>query len=361
MALSLDEEWTMFQQHKTIDDTNIKKKEIVVEKDIPKSSNIYISTQTKIGYLNRKIDLNKLFWKIPIVPYYMPEAGIIKKNMKINCNSQKEVDDLDNKIKNEININVNILSKINENKTRNIPFKEVRKIDIGISKKDIISNRRKAKGAFYNCFAVIIRVSMPDKYKEIHVKIFNTGKLEIPGIQNDDILNKTLDTLINILNKLTDKKISWLPEKIQTVLINSNFNSGFYIKRFELYQILKKKYKINSNFDPCSYPGIQSKFYYHPDNKNHDGIMDNKNEKLNQDLWKAISFMIFRTGSILIVGNCDILILNIIYEYLKKLLISEYKSIYIDVPDDQKTQKKKKKKKMRTITFIQNINETTNL
>ena len=30
-----------------------------------------------------------------------------------------------------------------------------------------------------------------------------------------------------------------------------------------------------------------------------------------------ISFMIFRTGSVLIVGNCDENILNIIYNYLK--------------------------------------------
>ena len=30
----------------------------------------------------------------------------------------------------------------------------------------------------------------------------------------------------------------------------------------KLYEILKYKYRINSNYDACSYPGIQSKFYY---------------------------------------------------------------------------------------------------
>ena len=89
--------------------------------------------------------------------------------------------------------------------------------------------------------------------------------------------------------------------------------------------------------------------------------MNNKNEKINQELWKKVSFMIFRTGSILIVGNCDVFILNIIYEFLKKLLICEYESIYIDIPDVQKTRKKKKKKKTRIVTFIQNTNEITNL
>ena len=127
-----------------------------------------------------------------------------------------------------------------------------------------------------------------------------------------------------------------------------------------MYQILKKKYKINSNYDPCSYPGIQCKFYYHPDNKKHDGIMDSKNKKLNVDKWKAISFMIFRTGSILIVGNCDISILNIIYKYLKDVLINEYKSIHINIVDTKPKKIKQNKKKTRTITLIKNITEKSN-
>ena len=294
----------------------------------------------------------------------MQKEGIIKKSMKINCKTKQEVEELDKKIENINNINVNVISKINENKTRKIAFKEVRKIDIGISKKDIISNRRKIKGAFYNCFAVILRTkNHDDTFKEIHVKIFNTGKLEIPGIQNDLILEKTLNKLTEILNKITDKKtdekITWLSDKLQTVLINSNFNAGYYIKRFDLYIILKEKYKINSNYDPCSYPGIQCKFYYHPDNTEHDGVMDNKNTQLNKDLWKAISFMIFRTGSILIVGNCDINVLKIIYKYLKQLLYVEYDNICIKHTFDKKEKVKRQKKKTRTITFINNASQTS--
>ena len=70
MDLSLDEEWSLFQQDKTIESITDKNKNNV-EKDIPKCSDIYISTQTKIGHLNKEIDLNLLFWKIPIIPYYM--------------------------------------------------------------------------------------------------------------------------------------------------------------------------------------------------------------------------------------------------------------------------------------------------
>jgi hypothetical protein len=34
----------------------------------------------------------------------------------------------------------------------------------------------------------------------MHVKIFNTGKMEIPGVPKDDILNDLLDKLLNLLN-----------------------------------------------------------------------------------------------------------------------------------------------------------------
>ena len=98
------------------------------------------------------------------------------------------------------------------------------------------------------------------------------------------------------------------------MLINSNFNCGFYINRENLFNILRYKYNINTNYDSCSYPGIQC-VYYH---KNND------NENINNS---KISFMIFRTGSILIVGKCEEEILNIVYNYIKNILKDEYNSI----------------------------------
>ena len=37
--------------------------------------------------------------------------------------------------------------------------------------------------------------------------------------------------------------------------------------------------------------------------------------------------MIFRTGSVLIVGHCDESILHKVYEFLKNIFINEYKNI----------------------------------
>jgi hypothetical protein len=55
----------------------------VNENYIPKSSEIYISTKTKIAYLNKSIDLKKMFWIIPVIKYMEPKNGVIKKQMKL--------------------------------------------------------------------------------------------------------------------------------------------------------------------------------------------------------------------------------------------------------------------------------------
>ena len=63
-----------------------------------------------------------------------------------------------------------------------------------------------------------------------------------------------------------------MEDKLETVLINSNFNCNFYIIRNKLHHILKYNYNIHSLFDPCSYPGIQCKFFCNKENKHNNGV-----------------------------------------------------------------------------------------
>tara|TARA_B000000475_G_C16002347_1_gene449417 strand:- start:1176 stop:2246 length:1071 start_codon:yes stop_codon:yes gene_type:complete len=349
----LDEEWALFQNqlsNNTLSD-NLVLQEEHIKTDIPKCSDIYISTQTKIAYLSSTIELYDIFWKLNVMDYYKQEEGIIKKSIKINCETVEEAKLLDERIKSTKNIDVNILSKVNNPNARKVKFKDIRKIDVGLSKKDLISYRKKKKGAFYNCFAIILRVFYKGIFKEVHVKIFNTGKLEIPGIQFDELLTITLDKLITILKPLVGDSISYNKQDISTVLINSNFSCRFFIDRFKLYEILKTKYSISAAYDPCSYPGIQCKFHYNRYDNEHYGfkITNEKKSEEYESAWQHISFMIFRTGSVLIVGNCDSTVLNIIYTFLKKILRDEYANICIQ---NNTTIKKKTAKKIRKKTLL---------
>ena len=196
--------------------------------------------------------------------------------------------------------------------------------------------------------------------------------MEIPGIQNDNILYKTLDIInqnlksiiqdnkihsnfyLNGLDNLTDDNIekyknlelNYHKNKTENVLINSNFNCNFYLNRQKLFEILKYDYHINCNYDPCSYPGIQCKFYYY---KNIHLEQQNGSQIKNNNDFNTISFMIFRTGSILIVGKCEENVLHHIYNFIKNMLEKEYYKIKtsetIIENKDKKTIKKQKNKK----------------
>jgi len=184
---------------------------------------------------------------------------------------------------------------------------------------------------------MILRIFYEDEYKEIHVKVFNTGKMEIPGVHNDNLFKIVQENIISLLQPYFDEKIYFKDELCETVLINSNFNAGFSIKRCQLYNLLRMKYNISTCYDPCSYPGIQSKYNF-------------------KDTNCTISFMIFRTGSVLIVGKCNDEQLYTVYNFLKKLFIDEYENIKDNYLIPEKPEKKNKKKKKKTII----INNSSN-
>lgn len=329
--------------------------------ETPKASEIYISTKTNIAYLNTSIDLREVFWKIPVIPYAKPADGVIKKQMKFNSTTHEELNDIIEKLKCETYYEEHIITNIN-NPNGRIKFKDIRKISIGVSKKDLMSYRCKKKSAFYNCFVLILRINVNSIFKEFHVKVFNTGKLEIPGIQNDNTFKMILQLVIEILQPFVLETLHYKEDSEETVLINSNFNCGFFINRETLNDILKYKYNIQSIYDPCSYPGIQCKFYYNPDVPIQTGSqISAENKELYKNI-KEVSFMIFRTGSVLIVGKCDEKVLMIIYEFLKIILNNEYKQICqknlklngeenVIVQTNEKNKKKKIRKKTITVTI----------
>ncbi len=368
---NIDDEWSSFLISKpdddTSDDDNIQDEfntnteklnsNVISFDTIPEPTDIYISTKSKIAYLAQPVDL-KMFWDIPVIPYSTAQNGVIKKQIKVISTTQEEIETLETRLKKELYYEQHIIQHIN-NPNGRIKFKDIRKITIGISKKDIMSYRSKKKQAFYNCFVMILRIKIDELFREFHIKVFNTGKLEIPGVQSETMFITVLNYIIETLQPFYSTDLKYF-EHSDTVLINSNFNCGFYINREILYDILKNKYNIQAIYDPCSYPGIQCKFYYNNDIKIQSGMQITTE---NEDKYKnvtQVSFMIFRTGSVLIVGMCDEYILRDIYQFIKELLKEEFKYICqkIITPSDLRNKDKKKKIRRKTIQIITDVTNT---
>jgi len=366
---TIDDEWSNFL---SFNETECENETEIIDNDFkhnqnecPKSTDIYISTKSKIAYLTQPIDLN-IFWDLKVSPYSTSQSGIIiKKQIKFNSKTQEELNFIQNKLKDELYYEENIISHI-DNPFGRIKFKDTRKISVGLSKKDIMSYRSKKKQAFYNCFVLILRIKTDNIFKEFHVKVFNTGKLDIPGVQNDLQFESVLENVLYILQPFVHNKLSY-EQKSDTVLINSNFNCGYYIKREELFDILKTKYDIQAIYDPCSYPGIQCKFYHNTDiidseqtgvnvlnleNRDNVIIEKGKQKQQKQQNITEVSFMIFRTGSVLIVGMCDEDVLMTIYKFLKQLLTDEFTQICQQIIGDTGVSKKKNKKVRKKTIYI---------
>ena len=324
--------------------------------DVPEPTNIYISTKSKIAYLTQTVDLN-IFWRIPIMSYSTPKNGVIKKQLKVKSETPEELELLQQRLLKELYYEQYITSHI-DNPNGRIKFKDIRKITIGLSKKDIMSYRSKKKQAFYNCFVMILRINIDNLFREFHIKVFNTGKLEIPGVQSDDMFNVVLKHIIDILQPFYLSELTYF-EHVDNVLINSNFNCGFYINRHMLCDILRSKYNIQAMFDPCSYPGIQCKFYYNHDVDIQTGMQITTENKEKYTNITGVSFMIFRTGSVLIVGMCDESVIGCIYEYLKTLLKNEFKYICdrLIEPDELENKNKKKKIRRKTVYIVKDEDE----
>jgi hypothetical protein len=284
--------------------------------------------------------------------------------MKIVSKTKEEYDEYCKRLVGIKYYTENIIKQINNENARRNKFKDERKITIGMSKKDIMNCRGKVKNAFYNCFAMIVRFSYESVFREIHIKVFNTGKLEIPGILNQKLLDIVKEMIIDIIQPYLTTELDFIENNTEdNVLINSNFNCGYYINREKLQSILRSdKYKIECAYDPCSYPGVKCKYYFNneigfdTDLQNGQILLEDRAMKMSElddnKKYTEVSFMIFRTGSCLIVGNCSERVLKFIFEFIRNILTVEYPHINV-VNDDLSTKVKKTKLRKKTIHMTQ--------
>jgi hypothetical protein len=165
------------------------------------------------------------------------------------------------------------------------------------------------------------------------------------------------------MQECVDEPLDFLEtDRDENVLINSNFNCGYYINREKLHSILRgDKYRIESSYDSCSYPGVKCRFYFNNDLGDDDAqtgqiLPEDRAMKMhelgNNNKYAEISFMIFRTGSCLIVGNCSERILRVVYKFIVKILNDEYDEIHV-ANEESVVKPKKTKLRKKTIRITQ--------
>ena len=245
--MGVDEEWQMFLKDEDVsfvepiptnEQNDLTDASASGPESVPVCDELSISTKTKVLYLNSPVEIEHIFWNIKIIPYWLPSDGVVKKQIKIVANTKEDFEKYQNKLKGIPYYIENILKQVDNPTSKKIKFKDERKLTVGISKKDIMNARGKVKNAFYNCFALIVRFHYKGEFKEIHVKVFNTGKMEIPGVLDNNVLDIIKTKILAILQLHTSTQLNYIDtDKDDNVLINSNFNCGYYIHREKLHEI----------------------------------------------------------------------------------------------------------------------------
>jgi TATA-box binding protein (TBP) (component of TFIID and TFIIIB) len=340
--LSLNNEWFQFVQQQKIDSNPRGKTKPVVtiqpthqyaDEIAPEGNKLNISTKTMILQLNNPIDTNEIFWKIPIMEYWCPREGVVHKYMQMISNTPDDlVINLQKLEQNPYPYKEYITKQVNNKNKKVAEFKDSRKIVMGINRKNILNGNKKEKKSFMNSFALMIRFEFRGIFKEVHAKIFNTGKMVIPGILCAEMFVLIQRHILDILQPYFDVTLAYITPSKESVIVNSDFNCGFHILRNELFDIMKHKYKLDASFCVCTYPGVKCRFYYNHNREsdNQNGILDvedysfklkeiKKNKK-----YTCVTFTIFRTGSCIVTGNCNDEILHHVCHFLKTILKEEY-------------------------------------
>jgi TATA-box binding protein (TBP) (component of TFIID and TFIIIB) len=186
-------------------------------------SPLRISTITTTAQLGTVIHLDALFNQIRIMPYWDLNDGVLK-----------------------------------------MEFKGTTK---GTSFKDIMLKQKEVKKSFFNQATLVVRREIsPLNWKEINVKLFRNGGVQMTGVRSIDMSGDTIRWLIEHINTTCDSApvFAQAPaitkEEIQ--LINTDFSIGAKVRRDVLHRILSETYNLNSSYESAIYQGVKTKFFY---------------------------------------------------------------------------------------------------
>jgi TATA-box binding protein (TBP) (component of TFIID and TFIIIB) len=197
----------------------------------------------------------------------------------------------------------------------------------------LMSEKKKSKKkVFYNQITIIVLIENDIN----NIKLFNNGSISMTGVKSQENGKKAINILFNKLQKTKNDENVFVfsnPEaeitKFDIVLINSDYDVGYEIKRSELHQILVTQYKIFSSFEPCIYPGVNSKFLWNSAYKDEQytgkcychGACNGKGSGNGEGDCKKVTVSVFQSGSVIITGAKTTEQINDAYTFINKVFL----------------------------------------
>lgn len=232
-----------------------------------------------------------------------------------------------------------------------IKFEHKSKV-LGACHKDLFTNRKTTKKSFFNQSTIILRRIFGSGWKEVNMKLFDNGGIQMTGVTSKDFATDSVAWLLKLILTLpispfivvlasdpvavtvattaiepTATKSGRKPAKPKPVkiiqassltpsitkvnvsLINTDYSLNRDIQQDTLHRLFIERYNLFSMLEKTIYQGVNAKYFYNTNNKGTgvcacgadsfckgQGTGDGKGE------CKRITMSIFRTGKIIITG-----------------------------------------------------------
>jgi hypothetical protein len=190
-----------------------------------KFSPLRVSTMTTTVQLGVKINIPRLYETVPLLPYWNLNNGILK--IQTGTSSR------------------------------------------GVSCVNLMKQEKKSKGkvakAFFNQATLVIRREVsPLHWKEINVKLFKNGGIQMTGIRSSEMAQETMSWLLEHLQTNCTELFDGTPHihKFQVHLINSDFSIGAPIRQEALHSLITSKYHLPCLYETTVYQGVKTKYFF---------------------------------------------------------------------------------------------------
>lgn len=269
-----------------------------------------ISTNVATGNIGSQLYLDKVFEQLSqlLIPFGYPEEGILKMEHKDRV--------------------------------------------IGASARDLLTKKKAAKKSFFNQSTIVVRkrrLEDPTQFKEVNLKLFANGGIQMTGITGLEFAKITLEWLLPQLSRLPIP-VSKEPLTIKTLkiqLINSDYHVNATIHRDTLHQIISASpYSLFSSLEKLIHQGVNIKYYYNTSRTiGRPGICacekpcQGQGEGDAPGQCKKITILAFQTGDIIVTGARKYEQLEEAYHFMNQILKRHAREILRPLPPAKSAEK----------------------
>ena len=217
---------------------------------------------------------------------------------------------------------------------------------LGRSYKDIFTNRKISDKTFFNQATIVVRrkvtevieekedaaaaaaIAVPaDGWKEVNIKLFANGGIQMTGVTSEAFARSALDWLYELIQTFPEspfaQKVNIYRFSVQ--LINTDYSINRFINQDALHKLLINEYNLFSMLEKTIYQGVNTKYFFNTTNRRPgicscEKICKGQGTGDGEGQCKRITMSIFRTGKIIITGARQMRQIETAYEFLNQIL-----------------------------------------